>query len=167
MAGTTSVNLRNIFKNEYDTDWAEFKTICESGEDPNEVLEQKPLIYKPDLSIHRDTTNIAVYEKLKNKFVVSRWKDNRNHYYSAYPTRELAEKIVKDLRKVDWDKTKLKEIQAKHDWQSVINSKRWVYPQKYNSKKNGVTIHGYSVRHKDKDKRMINFGYYKDKRVAE
>jgi len=167
MAGITSVNLRNIFTREYDTSWAEFKTICESGEDPNEVLEQKPLIYKPDLSIHRDTTNIAVYEKLKNKFVVSRWKDNRNHYYGAYPTRELAEKIVKDLRKVDWDKTKLKEIQAKHDWQSVINSKRWVYPQKYNSKKNGVTIHGYSVRHKDKNKRMINYGYYKDKRVAE
>ena len=167
LAGTNSVNLRNIFRKEYDTTWAEFKLLCEGGEHPNDVLEQKPIIYKPDLTLHRDTTNIAVYERLKNKYVVTRWKDNRNHYYGAYPTRELAEKIVKDLRKVDWDKSQLKKIQAKHDWQSIINSKRWVYPQKYNSKKEGVKIVGYSVRHKNKAKKMINFGFYKDKRVAD
>ena len=167
MVGITSANLRIIFKNEYDTDWAEFKTLCESGEHPNEVLEQKPLIYKPDLTIHRTGTHIAKYDRLKSKYVVSRWENNRNHYYGAYPTKELAERIIKDLEKCGWDKSKLKEIQAKNGWQSMVGSKRWVYPQKYNSKKNGVTIHGYSVRHKDKDKRMINYGYYTDKRVAE
>lgn len=166
-AGMTSANFRTLLRNEYDTDWAEFKTLCESGEHPNDVLEQKPLIYKPDLTLHRTGTHIAHYNRLKSKYVVSRWENNRNHYYGAYPTKELAERIIKDLEKCGWDKSKLKEIQAKNGWQSMVGSKRWVYPQKYNSKKNGVTVCGYTVRHKNKDKRMINYGYYTDKRVAE
>lgn len=168
LAGTTSVNFRNILRKEFDSNWTEFKTICESGEHPNEVLEQKPLIYNPDLTLHRTGTHIAKYDRLKSKYVVSRWENDRNHYYGAYPTKELAEQIIKDLEKVDWDKSKLKEIQAKNGWQSMVGSKRWVYANKYKSKKTGEShILSYSVRHKNKDKRMINYGSYKDKRAAE
>ena len=166
LAGTTAVNFRNILRKEYDSDWAEFKTLCSSGEHPNEVLVQKPLIYQPDLTVHRTGTHIAQYDRLKSKYVISRWENNRNHYYGAYPTKELAEKIIRDLKKCNWDKSKLKEIQAKHGWQSMVGSKRWVYANKYRTKK-GEKIGSYSVRHKNKDKEMINFGTYKDKRVAE
>ena len=147
-------------------DWAEFKTLCESGEDPNEVLVQEPLIYNPDLTLHRTGTFIAKYDRLKSKYVVSRWENNRNHYYGAYPTKELAERIIKDLEKCGWDKSKLKEIQARNGHVSMVGSKRWVYANKYPTKK-GKKISSYSVRHKNKDKRMVNFGSYKDKRVAE
>lgn len=167
LAGTTAVNLRNILRKEYDTNWAEFKTLCESGENPNEVFEQKPLIYNPDLTIHRNATHIAYYDRLKSKYVVSRWENGRNHYYGAYDTKELAEKIVEDLKKCNWDKTQLKEIQKKNGWLSMVGSKRWVYPNKYKTKKYGERIGSYSVRHKDKDKKMIYFGTYKDKRLAE
>ena len=98
--------------------------------------------------------------------VVSRWENNRNHYYGAYPTKELAERIIKDLEKCGWDKSKLKEIQARNGHVSMVGSKRWVYANKYPTKK-GKKISSYSVRHKNKDKRMVNFGSYKDKRVAE
>ena len=76
----------------------------------------------------------------------------------------LADKISNDLQKVDWDKSKLKEIQAKHGWQSIVNSKRWVYPKEYTSKKTGET---YIVHYQVRRKGVGNFGTYKDKRVAE
>ena len=166
--GMTSANFRTVLRNEFDTDWPEFKRLCESGENPNEVLEQKPLIYKPDLTLHRTGTHIAHYDRLKSKYVVSRWENNRNHYYGAYPTKELAEKIIKDLEKCGWDKSKLKEIQARNGHVSLVGSKRWVYANKYKSKKTGEShVLSYSVRHKNKDKKMVNFGSYKDKRLAE
>ena len=124
------------------------------------------MIYNPDLTLHRTGTFIAKYDRLKSKYVVSRWENNRNHYYGAYPTKELAERIIKDLEKCGWDKSKLKEIQARNGHVSMVGSKRWVYANKYPTKK-GKKISSYSVRHKNKDKRMVNFGSYKDKRVAE
>jgi len=166
IAGTTSINLRNILKREFNSNWAEFKRICESGENPNDVLEQEPLIYNPDLSLHTGGEYIARYDRLASKYVVSKWVGDRNHYFGAYPTRELAEKIVKDLQACNWDKSQLKSIQAKHNHVSMVNSKRWVYENKYKGKK-GVKVSGYSVRHKNKDKKMVNYGSYKDKRVAE
>ena len=170
LCGTNSVTLRNILRNEFDTNWNEFRTLCENGENPNDVLEQKPIIYNPDLSRHYDNNgHIAQYNRLHSKYVVSKWFDGRNYYYGAYPTRELAEKIVKDLVKCNWDKSKLKDIQAKHGHQSLVNSKRWVYPMMYKSKKTGEKkVAGYSIRKKESGtKKIINYGFYKDKRVAE
>lgn len=168
LAGTNAVTLRNIFNKEFDTNWAEFKTLCQSGEDPNEVLEQKPIIYNPDTSVHIEQYsqykgNISYYPGRKSPYAIY----HAEEYYGSYPSRELAKKIVKDLKLCDWDKGQLKSIQAKYGHQSLVNSKRWVYAQKYTKKDGTVTINGYSVRHKDKTRKMINFGFYKDKRVAE
>ena len=172
--GLTSANFRMILLNEFDTNWAEFKLICESGENPNEVLEQKPLIYQPDTSVHIEEYsqykgNIAYYPERKSKYAVYKWDNSygRGQYYGSYPTRELAEKIVADLKKCDWDKGQLKKIQRKHGWNSMVGSKRWVYPVKQKLKDGTVKVYGYTVRHKNKDKKMISYGYYKDKRVAE
>ena len=170
MCGTNSVTLRNILRNEYDTSWAEFYNICMSGENPNDVLEQKPIIYNPDLSRHYDNNgHIAQYTRLPGKYVITKWFDGGNHYYGAYPTRQLAEKIVKDLIKCNWDKSQLKRIQEKHGHQPMVNSKRWVYPMKYKSKRTGEDkVAGYSIRKKETGtKKIINYGFYKDKRVAE
>lgn len=161
LAETTSMNIRNILRNEYDTDWAEFKTICESGEDPNEVLTQKPKIYKPDLKRYYPNTNYVTYYK-DHKSPYSIYY--RGQYYGAYPTRELANKISNDLQKIGWDKSKLKSIQQKHGWESVHGSKRWVNPCYYTSKRTGERyIMHYNVRKKGKG----SFGTYKDKRVAD
>ena len=167
LAETTSMNIRNILRNEYDTDWAEFKTLCESGEHPNDVLVQKPKIYNPDLTIHYENTNYVSYHKREKSpyLIYHRNKvTQQSEYFGAYPTRELANKISDDLQKVDWDKSKLKEIQAKHGWQSIVNSKRWVYPKYYTSRKTGETyVTDYMVRKKN----IGYFGTYKDKRVAD
>ena len=172
LAETTSMNIRNILRNEYDTDWAEFKTLCESGEHPNDVLEQKPKIYKPDLTRHYKNTNyVSHHKREKSPYLIYHRNKvtQQSEYFGAYPTRELANKISDDLQKVDWDKSKLKEIQAKHGWQSIVNSKGWVYPKYYTSKKTGETyVVSWDVRRKDKTTRKhINYGCYKDKRVAE
>ena len=67
LAGTTDVNLRNILRKEYDSNWEEFKRICESGENPNDVLVQKPIIYQPNLERKYANTNYVSHMKnLKN-----------------------------------------------------------------------------------------------------
>ena len=166
-ANITSANLRNLLKKEFDIDWADFKTICESGENPNDVLEQKPRIYQPDLEIKYENTNYVSYHKREKSpyLIYHRNKvTQQSEYFGAYPTRELADKISNDLQKCNWDKSKLKEIQAKHGWQSVVNSKRWVYPHYYTSKKTGETyVSHYMVRKKS----IGYFGTYQDKRIAE
>jgi len=60
------------------------------------------------------------------------------------------------LQKVGWDKSKLKDIQAKFGYVSPIGSKRWVYKQ---GRK-------WAVRRKDKDKVMITYGVWRDRRIA-
>lgn len=168
MVGLTVAGLRHILRNEFDITLNDLFQLCLAGENPNDVLEQKPLIYQPDLTVHRDTTNIGYFKNKKSKYVISKWMDGGNHYYGSYPTRELAEKIVKDLEKCNWDKNQLERIQAKHGHVPMPNSKRWVYENKGKSRVTGeVKVYGYSVRRKDKDRRMRSYGTYKDKRVAE
>ena len=170
LAGTNAVTIRNILRNEYDTTWEEFKGLCESGTNPNDVLEQKPLIYQPNLERRYDNTNyVSHFKNLKTPYVIyHRNKETQqSEYFGAYPTRELADKISNDLQKCDWDKSKLKEIQAKHGWQSIVNSKRWISEQKHTLKDGTVRVYGYQIRKKNKQKKHINFGWYKDKRVAE
>lgn len=165
--GLTSANLRMILLNEYDTNWTEFKRICESGENPNDVMVQKPLVYKPDLDIHYKNTNYVSYHKKEASPYLIYHKDKETRasvYFGTYPTRELANKISNDLQKVNWDKSKLKEIQAKHGWQSPVNSKRYVVEKKYTSKKTGET---YTMHYGVRKKNIGSFGTYKDKRVAE
>ena len=167
LAGVTGMNIRNILVNEFDSSWSEFKTLCESGEHPNDVLVQKERIYQPDLTIHYENTNYVSYHKREKSpyLIYHRNKETQqSEYFGAYPTRELADKISNDLQKCNWDKSKLKSIQAKHGWTSVVNSKRWVYPHYYTSKKTGEKyVSHYMVRKKN----IGYFGTYKDKRVAD
>ena len=168
MVGTGVVSLRGILRKEFDTELPDFIRLCLSGEHPNDVLEQKPLIYTPNLERDYGGKHIAYYPDRASPYAVTKWFDGKNHYYGEYPTEELAKKIIKDLKKCGWDKSQLKKIQAKHGHVPMMGSKRWVYANKRTSKRTGkVKIYSYSIRHKDKDKRIINYGTYKDKRVAE
>ena len=63
------------------------------------------------------------------------------------------------MKKCNWDKKELKGIQEKVGYKEFLNTKRWVYK---NSKSNT-----YAIRKKDKNRKMINYGCYKDKQVAE
>ena len=163
--GHTAVTLRNILKREYNCSWTEFLKICEAGEDPNEVLEFQPLIYQPNLDYIPPNNNYVQLNTTNRKshFTVV----HKGQYFGAYPTRELANKISNDLQKCGWDKTQLKDIQAKHGHKSIVNSKRWIYETKYTSRKTGETrILSYHIRKKDKNKRIHNYGSYKDYEVA-
>jgi len=166
IVGHTGVTIRNILKREYNTNWTEFAKICRNGEDPNEVLEFQPLIYKPNLDYIPPNNNyvqLNVSGKRKSHFTVV----HKGEYFGAYRTRELANKISNDLQKVGWDKSQLKRIQAKHGHKSIVNSKRWIYETKYTSRKTGKTrVLSYHIRKKDKQKRIHNYGSYKDYDVA-
>ena len=165
IVGHTSVTIRNILRKEYDCSWAELVKVVKAGEDPNEVLEFQPLIYKPNLDYIPPNKNYVQFnEHRKSKYSVC----YREEYFGSYPTRELANKISNDLQKIGWDKTRLEEIQLKHGHKTIKNSKRWVYPNTYTSKKTGKTrTLSYSVRKKDKNRVIHNFGSYKRKDVAE
>ena len=165
IVGHTGVTLRNILKREYNSSWSDFVKICRNGEDPNEVLEFQPLIYKPNLDyIHPNNNYVQLNTtKRKSHYTVV----HKGEYFGAYLTRELANKISNDLQKVGWDKSQLKDIQAKHGHKSIVNSKRWIYETKYTSRKTGETrIISYHIRKKDKDRKIHNYGSYKDYDVA-
>ena len=152
----TEVTIRNWFKL-WNTNWPEFKQIVINGENPLEVLEKKPQIYKPDLSRQKPPNFKDYVHEVKMPSGIRYSIMRKGVSYGVYPDYELAKKIRKDLEKAGWDKSRLTEIQAKHGWQSMMGSKRWVY-------KNGK--YGWTVRRKDKNRRMITYWSGKDKRVA-
>ena len=150
-------NIRNWLKKYYNSNWTDFVDLVDDGENPLEVLEKVEVVYQPDLSKPLPPNFNNYVSRLNTPYGVRYVVQRKGVHYGRYTSEELAHKISRDLRKVNWDKSKLKQIQAKYGWQSLMNSKRWVYPNKSNS---------WSVRHKDKDRCMINYGTYRDKRVA-
>lgn len=163
--GTTPATIRGILRREYDSTWKEFLAIVARGEDPNQVLEQKPIIYKPNLDYIPPNNNYVQLNKTNRKscYTVS----HKGEYFGSYLTRELANKISNDMQKIGWDKSRLEEIQLKHGHTSIVGSKRWIYANQYTSKKTGETrTMSYAVRKKDKQRRIHNYGSYKDYEVA-
>lgn len=152
--GITPATLRNWLKNFWNTSYTEFSKLVLNGENPLEVLEKVEQIYQPDLSraLPNNWNNWVSYLKKLNRWQVRKGTET----YGVYPSEELAHKISKELQKVDWDKSKLKDIQAKYGHVSKPYSKRWVYKQ---GRK-------WAVRRKDKDKVMITYGVWMDKRIA-
>ena len=163
---TTSTTIRLILQREFDSSWKEFMEIVERGDDPNLVLEQKPIIYNPNLDYIRPNKN---YVQANGRESGCKYSINyKGTFYGSYPTREMANKISNDLQKEGWDKSKLREIQLRNGHHPVKNSRRWVYENTYKSKKTGeVKIYNYCIRKKGKDKKMQTYGTYKRFDVAE
>ena len=165
IVGHTSVTIRNILRNEYNCSWTKLVKVVKAGKDPNQVLEFQQLIYNPNLDYIPPNNNYVQLNGRKKSPYTIKYKEG---YYGSYPTRELANKISNDLQKIGWDKSRLAEIQLKHGHKTVHNSKRWVYPNTYTSRRTGKTrTLSYSIRKKDKKKVIHNFGSYKRKDVAE
>lgn len=155
--GITDLSIRNLMR-KYNVTWKDFKNICLSGEDPLSVLEYNK-VFTPDLSVHYSKQNyISKVKGRGNPYTIT----HRGVYFGGYPTRRMANKVVSLLRKCGWDKSKLKDIQNRVGFKSVMGSKRWVYPIKYKGK-----VMSYTVRKKDKNKKIHNFGNYKLKEKAE
>ena len=123
------------------------------GVNPLEVLTKVEQIIQPDLSTAKPNNYTGYVHHMKNgNYNVSKGGE----YYGTYKDESLARKIAKDLAKVDWDKSKLKALQKKHGYVSPVMSKRWVYRQ---GKK-------WAVRRKDKNRKMLTYGVWYDKRIA-
>ena len=153
----TPVTIRN-WLNKYNTNWTDFKILVLSGEDIWTVLELEKKYYIPDLSPSMPSNYTGYVHKNQSKrspYCVCR----KGEYYGSYQDKKTARKVVNELKKVDWDKSQLKSIQKKVGYKQFLNTKRWVYK---NTNSNTWTI-----RKKDKNRRMINYGCYKDKKVAE
>ena len=77
--------------------------------------------------------------------------------YGSYYTEKQAKQAVKKLKQCNWDKSKVSEIQKSVGWKPLPKRGN-IYP--YNKGK------GWCIRHKNKDRKMINYGSYKDHDLA-
>ncbi len=156
--GITEVTFRNWLSKFWNTNWSEFKRISLSGENPINVLEKVPHIYTPDLSRPKPS-NYNGYVHVSKKDKRSPYKVIKDNIrYGSYYTEKQARKAVKLLKQCNWDKSKVSEIQEKVGWKPLPKRGN-VYP--VNKGK------GWTIRRKNKERKMINYGYYEDKRIAE
>lgn len=147
--GMLAQTIRQWLK-QYNTHFSEFITICLTCDDPLEKLEQEQLIYTPDLSI-RPQKKFKGYVHY-NPTRKSPYRINYNKTdYGSYPTRELADKIVKDLIRCDWDKKQLRTIQEKHGHHSTYGARKGIYKNRHRT--------GYYISKKI-NKKTVNFGSY-------
>lgn len=155
--GTTSISIRNWLRI-YNISWNDFKELVLSREDIWTVLEMEKKYYTPDLSPSMPSNYTGYVHKTHSKrspYCVCR----KGEYYGSYPDKKTAQQVVKELRKCDWNKKELPSIQEKVDYRPFLNTKKWVYPVNQGK--------SWMVRKKDKNRKMINYGCYKDKKVAE
>ena len=138
----------------WNSNFTEFKKLVEAGENPLDVLEKQELIIQPDLSraLPNNWNNWVSHLKRSDRYQVRKGDVT----YGVYPTEELAHKISRELQKCNWDKSKLKSIQAKYGHVSLPYSKRWVYRQ---GKK-------WAVRRNNENHKLITYGAWHDKRIA-
>lgn len=135
--GIVPATLRNWFK-QYGTNSSEFYSVCLEGGNPLDYFEQEELIYTPDLSKSTPShyKGYVHYAPKRNMKYIVNYKDV---YYGCYPTRELADKVVKELVKVDWDKSKLKSIQKMFNYNSRYTNEM-IYIYKNNRSRNSYQI---------------------------
>lgn len=155
--GIATVSIRNWLR-KYDTDWKSFLELVLSGEDIWTVLPEIEHYYTPDLSPSKPSNYsgyVHITHSKRSPYCVAR----KGEYYGAYEDKETAKKVAKELAKVDWDKSQLKDIQKKVGYKQFLNTKRWVY-------KNAIGK-SWCIRKKDKTRKMIYYGSYTDKRVAD
>ena len=151
----SSVTLRNWLKNFWNTTWTEFKRVSLTGENPLNTLEKKEIIYQPDLSKPMPSNFNGWVQKHNSKrspFMVRKGDVE----YGYYPTEKMARKVVKKLIACNWDKSKLPEIKKSVGYEAPPKRDH-VYPQGK----------GWTIRRKNKERKMINYGYYDDKRIAD
>ena len=150
--GTTGQTLRNWFR-EYETTTPEFKKVVLEGKNPCDVFKQKELIYTPDLSKSKSSNfrNYVHYaSKRKSKWIVSR----NDVYYGCYSTKEVADEVVKELEKVDWDKSELDNIKERLGIRKHIHDMMYIYKTKKH-------LNSWQIRKKKKG-RNIGYGVYRD-----
>lgn len=153
--GYAPQSIRNWLK-KYSTNYLEFKSVVLSGEDPFEVFTLKEKIYKPDLSPSKSNFKNYVSHNNRSKENPYVIVNSKRESFGWYPTRKLAEKIAKDLKKCNWDRSKLPKIQAKHNFKPPQQRRNYIYP------------HGkkYTIRKQINNKR-IQFGTYQTMEIAE
>lgn len=155
ITGINEMNIRNWLHN-YNMKWFEFKNLVLSGEeDLFKVMKLQPLIFQPDLSPNKPYFKGYIHKNCKSKNnpyqIIYKKKS-----YGTYPTRDLAELVRDELIKVDWDVSKLKEIQKKYGY-TPYRCKNNIYP----------THNGKYVIRKNINKKRHSYGVYSDLKLAE
>lgn len=96
----------------YKADWLDFKTASLRNDNVLNELTRTQKIYLPDLKPSKQYNfNNYIYtdNNRRSKYRISRKKVG----YGSYPTREIADKVVRYLNYYNWDKSKLPLIQKK------------------------------------------------------
>lgn len=153
--GATEPTIRSWLRKGYNTNYREFKRISLGGENPITVLEKEEHFYTPDLSRPHPSNFKGWIRKNKSQrcpFQIV--KDDVR--YGSYHTHEMAKKAVKKLVQCGWDKSKVPEIMESVGVKT-LNDRGNIYP-------NGNT--SWSIRKKNKERRMIQYGTYSDYELA-
>ena len=155
--GINEQNIRNWLKH-YNSNYKEFLMLVLSGEDIWSILELEERIIQPNLTPSKPSNYTGYVHHNHSKrspYCVAR----KGEYYGSYKTRKQARQVVKLLKQYDWDKTRLPEIQEKVGYEKFLDTKKWVYPSNQGK--------SYSIRKKDKTRRMINYGNYRCLKYAQ
>lgn len=154
--GVGPVTLRNWLRNFWNSNYNEFIEIALTGENPINVLEKVPLIYQPDLSRPKPA-NFKGYIQYSSRDKRSPYKVVKDGVrYGSYYTEKQAKKAVSKLKQCNWDKNKVSEIQKSVGWKPLTKRGN-IYP---------VNTGGWMIRRKNKDRKMVNYGFYKDYDLA-
>lgn len=149
------VTIRLWLRKGYNTNYREFKRISLGGENPITVLEKVEHFYTPDLSRPHPSNFKGWIQKNKSQrcpFQIV--KDDVR--YGSYHTHEMARKAVKKLIKCDWDKSKVPEIMESVGVKT-LNDRGNIYPNNNDT---------WSIRKKNKERKMIGYGTYSDYDLA-
>ena len=155
--GIVAVTLRNWLKKYWNTTYNDFLSLCYDGINPITVLEKQRHIYQPDLSrpLPPNFNGYITYDKRSKKSPYFIRKGNT--IYGYYQTREIANKVVEKLIACNWDKSQLQNIRESIGCTNTKKNRGNIYPHKTG---------GYNI-HKSFKQKRVNYGHYKDYRVAE
>lgn len=153
----TEVSLRKWLEKFWGTTYEEFFTISKNGENPLILLDKRPIIYTPDLSRPKPSNfkNYIHYVKYNTRSPYEIVKDNIR--YGSYHTEKQARAAVLKLKQCNWDKSRVSEIQESVGWKPLPHRGN-IYPNS--------TGKSWSIRKKDKNRKMINYGTYKEHGLA-
>lgn len=80
----------------------------------NKIIERQPRNYHKGKKRGRSRViNNYSYNTHSGKWIVRKGINYQTVHYGCYDTEEIAKEIVNELKKVDWDKNRLSEIEEK------------------------------------------------------
>lgn len=115
------VSARNL-KEKYRLTGRQYRKLCTDNQ-----LTRDYAYLKQNPSFKKKICTATYYSRIGNKYLIRKVFGNKTTSYGTYHFKEIAEYVVDELKKVDWDKKQLKKIVEKmkrEEWyMNLFNAK--------------------------------------------